>query len=105
MADDPSLLHYVDTRFADLAKSIEAARVVMETRLGGMNEFRKSLEDLGSTFATKAEVKALDKLVQELRVTAGDTTGRRAIVSPAVAMLLAGIVSLVVGLVVGFVLR
>jgi hypothetical protein len=78
VSDTVSIKEYVDGRFADLREAISDARGTMEKRLEGMNEFRDSLRDQSSKFATKEALESLDRQVQDLRITGGGSEGRAA---------------------------
>jgi hypothetical protein len=44
-------------------ESIDLARTQMDHRLQGMNEFQKRMDKLEGTFATKTELRTVEKLV------------------------------------------
>jgi len=50
------LKEYFEARLAALEKAIETARVGMEKRLDGMNEFRDALKDQSARSPTREEV-------------------------------------------------
>ena len=64
------LKEYLDARLYDLDARIEQARVAMEKRLDGMNEFRDALRDQSQKSPTRIEVDnkfvALDKVIRML---------------------------------------
>jgi hypothetical protein len=63
-----SLRDYVDTRLLSLEKATESARVAMERRLDGMNEFRDALRDQASLMITRREMMSeLDPIKRELQ--------------------------------------
>lgn len=57
----------MDILFAAQDKALAAAKVEMERRLDGMNEFREQLNSQANTFATKVELRnEIDKTVLKL---------------------------------------
>ena len=48
----------IDLRFNGIEKATDLARVNMEKRLDGMNEFRETLKDQASRFVTRTELLA-----------------------------------------------
>ena len=53
--DGVSLREYFDARLAAMERTTEVARLAMEKRLDGMNEFRESLKDQALRNVTKTE--------------------------------------------------
>ena len=62
-----SLKEFMLEKFSNLEKSTELARLSMEKRLEGMNEFRDTLRDQASKFITRAELNVMvSKFDQEI---------------------------------------
>ena len=57
MSDVP-LKEHMETRLASLEKASELARVTLEKRLEGMNEFREQLRSQASLFVTRDYMEA-----------------------------------------------
>jgi hypothetical protein len=66
---DVSLKKYLIIRLKSLDKATRVAKLEMDRRLEGMNEFREQLNRQAGQFATKDALDAVDKRVQELRET------------------------------------
>ena len=64
------LKEYFDTKITALEKAIEQARISMEKRLDGMNEFRDTLKDQAARMPTRVEmnteIEKLEKDIKEL---------------------------------------
>lgn len=54
---------YFEEKFRASQIALDLASSQMDKRLEGMNEFQKRMDRLEGTFATKAELKGLEKLV------------------------------------------
>ena len=67
-----SLREYIDLRIEHIVNSTELARLGMEKRLDGMNEFRETLRDQAQLFVTKAELDALRSKVESEMISAHD---------------------------------
>ena len=72
--DSVSLKEFITDKFQVLEKNTDTARLSMEKRLEGMNEFRQQLKDQNGTFITKTDyegrhltletkIEALEKIV------------------------------------------
>jgi hypothetical protein len=87
-----SLRDYIDVRFTALEKATEQARELMEKRLDGMNEFRDTLRDQGTSFLTKAEYSIFKETVEKdlriLREWRSELTGKASQQSVNILMLI-----------------
>ena len=70
------LKDYIDTRLADIEHARVQAHGALESRLGGMNEFRDTLSDQAKTFISRAEHDTLCTRVGELENKAARAEGR-----------------------------
>ena len=61
LVDEREKQNSIATRAQELA--INLAREQIDHRLTGMNEFQKRMDRLEGTFATKTELKALERLI------------------------------------------
>ena len=52
----------MDEKFASSQNAVELAKSQMEHRLEGMNEFQKRIDRIEATFATRSELKVVEKL-------------------------------------------
>jgi len=72
MTDVP-LKEYVDGKLHDLDARIEQARIGMEKRLDGMNEFREALREQSQKSPTRIEVDnrfdVFDKVIRKLETS------------------------------------
>ena len=75
-----SLREYFDARLAAQDRATEIARLAMEKRLDGMNEFREALKDQSNRNVTKAEyddcVRRILADVRELRESRAELAGK-----------------------------
>lgn len=89
-----------EQRFEASQEALHTALMALEARLQGVNEFRATLSDQASTFATRDQVDALREAVSALTGRIERAEGSRAGISTGWAVLI-GVVSvgaLVVGL-------
>lgn len=63
------LREYLDAKIDGIDQATKLAATMMERRLDGMNEFRETLKDQASRFATRAEMDEVkDRIEADLRV-------------------------------------
>lgn len=91
---EPVTQREVDQRFEAIRELVAAQLHDLSRRVDGTNEIRLQLGDQALRYATKEQVDALDKLVQELRVTGGSAAGR--------APFIDAITKLFIGVAVGY---
>lgn len=66
-SDIDGLSKYVETRFIALEKALNLARVELDRRLEGMNEFREELRRVQSTFVTTEKLELFRKEIDVKR--------------------------------------
>ena len=75
-----TLKEFITEKFNALEKSTESARVSMEKRLDGMNEFRDTLKDQAAKFVTRDDLTIrLDSIgldIQGLRESRAELAGK-----------------------------
>ena len=98
-----SLREYIDLRIEHIVNSTELARLGMEKRLDGMNEFRDTLRDQAQLFVTKAELDALRSKVESEMISAHDFRIAHEAKASQSSVVLLGIVT-VINLVIGVVM-
>jgi len=98
-----SLREYIDLRIEHIVNSTELARLGMEKRLDGMNEFRETLRDQSQLFVTKAELDALRSKVESEMISAHDFRIAHEAKASQSSVVLLGIVT-VINLVIGVVM-
>ena len=96
---------YVDLRFAEADKALSYAKLDMDRRLDGMNELRQQLDRQAGTFVSRdnfdlAMQRILERIVTAEKAMAGSEGSRRVYI-----VLIAAIVSIVVGVVVAMIGR
>ncbi len=98
-----SQINWLDRYFIDQVKSIDAktalAKADIDTRLTSMNEFRDTLKDQASRFATKVELElnanALDKRIKSIELSRAVSDGKTIMVSGFVAFVASVVVALI----------
>lgn len=71
-----SLRDYFEVRIAALEKAVQVAKVEMDRRLDGMNEFREQLNTQANKFLTRTEYELLRLDVQSLKEVQAELRGK-----------------------------
>ena len=79
--------HRYEQRFQSQKLEVDTARVDMNKRLEGMNEFRSSMQDMQKLFATREEVSRLDE-AQKPFVTRAEMISFCVLISAIVSMVI-----------------
>ena len=100
--DGVTLKEYFDSRLQSIEDAIGVARLAMETRLAGMNEFRESLRDQTNRSMSREEYQAAHDRVKEdiqsLRESRAELAGKASQMSVNISLLIS-ILGLVTSLV------
>ena len=72
---------YLDERLKAMNMAVDKAALAVDERLRSMNEFRASLKDQASTFATKSEITGMEERIKLLELTQAQAAGRATITS------------------------
>jgi hypothetical protein len=95
-----SLKEYVDALLKALETRIEQARISMEKRLDGMNEFRDALRDQAANSPTRNEVETeLEAIKKDIKtlISFMDTVGSKASQGDVNRGIMFSIIGLVIG--------
>jgi len=109
-----TLKEYIDWRFSELEKrltsesrlneiAINKATNTIDDRLALMNEFRGQMKDRETAFATRSEMKSLEKAIEDLRLSRAELAGKASQKSVDTALLMS-LVGLLLGI-ISFVMR
>ena len=96
MSDDEirnfvSWKEYVEVRLRDMERATEMARISMEKRLDGMNEFRLTLKDQAAMLVPRSEHDLLARQIEECRRVQAVQEGKASQLSVNLAYLIAAV--------------
>ena len=73
--DGISLKEYIDLRVLNMKEGVALAHAALEKRLDSMNEFRDTIRDQASGFATKTDYIYTQKEIEDLKLSRAELKG------------------------------